>query len=1168
MEKNKDAGIRILSLDAGGPGTFSQLLIIKEYMTRLANDIGVDESDIYAADYFELMGGVGFGGLVSILLGRLRMNADAAIDALISLASAVFPLNDNEIVNQEVNTSKLKAALENLLQVNGIPPDTKMYDKAQQAGNCKVVIIAASSTDLAHPIFFRTYTTRGTSLNPTILEAICATMAIPALFIPINIGPHLREQNFVGGATGANNPTRELLKEALNIFGRDRRVAQVLSIGSGASRLMTLNPSPDVENINRLMQDLASDCGMVAKELSIRLFSVDAYLRINVEKGMENLKMQDWTCLGEIETHTTTYVETPAVTDAIDRSLRRLRERIGLATIGQINLSSSIKAVAKSAPAVSPCYTVRTREWGHMIRNLTEQTTKRRRVFPITGMGGCGKTQMVSYFLQEKGDMFTKVVFIDASSEDSIKSDLHTWARSLEDCHTTTVWDDALRILERQPPDQPWILILDNADDPALQLLQFFPKSSHGTIIITSRNRDVGYLSNTYHLEIGPMEREEALATLLKASQRQPPLSIEEISSINVLMGELGCLAVALVQAGTYCHQLSSIIHGVFQPYSFTSYLALFHSQRSLLMKRLGPSTLDGYGRGVYTTLDLSYNAIPASSRELLHLISYFHHSDIPLSMLATAAKTSFEDAQICLKRPEGHKVILSLLSSLLCPEKEWNELHMHEMIQSLRLFSLVSTSNVDNSIFLQLHPLVQAWARDKVSSTTQDYYKMAVQTITACCSLANNWLYFRLHPHINEILGSNASIYLHANDKMAFAMIFVLQGHYSRAESLFSQVLQLVKDSTERVEGDELWIITWLAYAIQWQGRWSEAEQLELGVLEQNTSIFGRQHPRTIAATAMLANTYHTQGRWSEAEKLMLDVLEQQRVLFGNQHPDIIVSVAMLSASYYTQGRREEAEKLGLDVLEQWRTILGNQHIDIMSTISNITSVYRAQGRWDEAEQVGLEILEQWRGTLGNQHPDTISATADLATTYQVQGRWSEAEKLMLDVLEQRRELLGSQHPDTVESADALSDAYYAQGQWDEAEKLGLEVLEQRTAILGSQHPNTIKAFAALAGIYDKQGRQDEAEAMKVEVLELRRSILGIEHPETILASVALASVYHEQGKVEDAISLLAPAVDYSLKVMGQRHLDTQNNIQMLLNICEELEQWEKARELAKLLV
>jgi len=50
--------------DSGGPGTYSQLLILKEYMGRLASDLAISEDDVYPADYFDLIGGVGFGGYV------------------------------------------------------------------------------------------------------------------------------------------------------------------------------------------------------------------------------------------------------------------------------------------------------------------------------------------------------------------------------------------------------------------------------------------------------------------------------------------------------------------------------------------------------------------------------------------------------------------------------------------------------------------------------------------------------------------------------------------------------------------------------------------------------------------------------------------------------------------------------------------------------------------------------------------------------------------------------------------------------------------------------------------------------------------------------------------------------------------------------------------------
>ncbi|KIM21448.1 hypothetical protein M408DRAFT_104234 [Serendipita vermifera MAFF 305830] len=78
---NDKKAIRILSFDNGGPGTYSQLLIVKEYMARIAHDFEVDECDVYPADYFDLMGGVGFGG--HVLFERVLIKSHSFLDSLL-----------------------------------------------------------------------------------------------------------------------------------------------------------------------------------------------------------------------------------------------------------------------------------------------------------------------------------------------------------------------------------------------------------------------------------------------------------------------------------------------------------------------------------------------------------------------------------------------------------------------------------------------------------------------------------------------------------------------------------------------------------------------------------------------------------------------------------------------------------------------------------------------------------------------------------------------------------------------------------------------------------------------------------------------------------------------------------------------------------------------------
>jgi hypothetical protein len=297
--------------------------------------------------------------LVSIMLGHLRMNVDEAIDALINVATAVFSEESQDAIDPAANSKQLKEAIEEMLQTKGIPVNYKMYERDRPKTRCKVyayssntvhychsrstrVVYSATSVNINHPHAFRTYPARGSSLNPTIVEAVCATMAVPSLFSPVKIGPRLRQQSFVGGAFGANNPTRELLKEASTLFGPNRRVAQVLSIGSGLPRVISTESLDGDEGAHRLLREMATDCEMVAQELSTRLYTIDAYLRLNVDKGMELVAMTDWNELGSIESHTAVYIATATVTGALETSVRHLQERTGALTLEQISTCSPL----------------------------------------------------------------------------------------------------------------------------------------------------------------------------------------------------------------------------------------------------------------------------------------------------------------------------------------------------------------------------------------------------------------------------------------------------------------------------------------------------------------------------------------------------------------------------------------------------------------------------------------------------------------------------------------------------------------------------------------------------------------------------------------------------------------------------------------------------------
>ncbi|KAJ7437323.1 hypothetical protein FB451DRAFT_1305784 [Mycena latifolia] len=73
-------GVRVLSLDGGGAGVLSELLILEQIMYRVQTTLGSNTAPA-PCDYFEVIGGSGIGGIIALMLGRLRMSISASISA-------------------------------------------------------------------------------------------------------------------------------------------------------------------------------------------------------------------------------------------------------------------------------------------------------------------------------------------------------------------------------------------------------------------------------------------------------------------------------------------------------------------------------------------------------------------------------------------------------------------------------------------------------------------------------------------------------------------------------------------------------------------------------------------------------------------------------------------------------------------------------------------------------------------------------------------------------------------------------------------------------------------------------------------------------------------------------------------------------------------------------
>ena len=106
--------------------------------------------------------------------------------------------------------------------------------------------------------------------------------------------------------------------------------------------------------------------------------------------------------------------------------------------------------------------------------------------------------------------------------------------------------DASLRWLAKQRFGR-WMLFFDNADDVQLKLKNFFPASTSGNILVTTRNQELRLCAKGSNENVRDMDQEDATKLLLRLSHA------EETDENRVL-------AVQIVQVFTFILRLGNAV--------------------------------------------------------------------------------------------------------------------------------------------------------------------------------------------------------------------------------------------------------------------------------------------------------------------------------------------------------------------------------------------------------------------------------------------------------------------------------------------------------------------------------------------------------------------------------------------------------------------------------
>ncbi|KAK2807307.1 hypothetical protein FQN50_005461 [Emmonsiellopsis sp. PD_5] len=204
-----------------------------------------------------------FRSLIAILLGRLKLDVRQCIDVYRSLSSRAF---------------KRKRRL-------GIGPGGKIRERFDS----KELEIAVKTVVAEH------CDSEDELLSDPDTSSARATSAASSFFDPITIGPN--SQCFVDGATGANNPVRQLWREANDVWSTgsfEDKIGCIVSIGTGVPPVKKFgNDGLDIfHTLKRLATETEATARGFLQEHS-ELDDSNRYFRFNVPDGLSEIGLDE-----------------------------------------------------------------------------------------------------------------------------------------------------------------------------------------------------------------------------------------------------------------------------------------------------------------------------------------------------------------------------------------------------------------------------------------------------------------------------------------------------------------------------------------------------------------------------------------------------------------------------------------------------------------------------------------------------------------------------------------------------------------------------------------------------------------------------------------------------------------------------------------------------------
>lgn len=576
------------------------------------------------------------------------------------------------------------------------------------------------------------------------------------------------------------------------------------------------------------------------------------------------------------------------------------------------------------------------------------------------------------------------------------------------------------------------------------------PRSSHGNIIITSRNEETRHYGPRSNMDVSSFSETEATDLLLSASMLD--IADEENRRLaSEISRKLGNLPLAIMQAGAYI-----ATHG-----ELATYLTAYEKKRMELWNAKLDQSVDDYAYTVYTTWEMSMNMLAAPAHDFLRVCSFFHNVGISTDMFRTPFEIFRSLAESMLRNAAtvnptlpfvsesigqfvthpSFKNTMEFLDRFADSDGEWHPLAFGNLMGALRRYSMISGSGQH---LYSIHSLVHQWTRFRTPDEEKDNYRGIALNIISGISFGSHYrlisllFLYDLLPHLDAVL----SIIELEGENLLLSHLLCLRHAFCRCEKWPSVekidllglriVEHLPEDDPNRLYHQSL-----LVQSLFYMGKLEQSEALVVDTYEKSRqcNVLGPNHELTISCLSNQAMVVEQQGRWKDAGMLQARVLTAM-LSNSSRETNIIKAMGNLACSLHRFGAYMQAEALRIVVFfvgyVAWTQDQCNE-ADVLVSMTNLSITLQRLRRNIPVEYC-LKAIRRYGKIAGHTHPSCLETIFQIAALYSGSNQHNLAEAILHYSEKSILEVWGPESSQAILLKIHLATAHVGQGKLERA--------------------------------------------------------------------------------------------------------------------------------------